>query len=175
MVQLTQFEQRTEVPLLVAFIDLTRYTVESRQRSDLETADVLDRYYHRVAAMAESSGGIVVKYIGDAALVVWPEVHTDRGVEAVLTFKHEIDGWFESHGWGSQAHVKLGFGPVVAGPFGPRRSFDVIGSTVNATARLSSPGVALSVAAFRKMGPELRKRFKKHTPPVTYIRTEDKH
>jgi hypothetical protein len=32
---------------------------------------------------------------------------------------------------------------------------------------------AVSVAAFRKLSPPLRRRFKKHTPPVTYIRAED--
>jgi hypothetical protein len=38
---------------------------------------------------------------------------------------------------------------------------------------LDAPGVALSGEAFRKLGPEMRKRFKKHTPPITYIRVED--
>jgi hypothetical protein len=44
---------------------------------------------------------------------------------------------------------------------------------VNTTALLDSSGVTLSVAAFRKLSPPLRRRFKKHTPPVTYIRAED--
>jgi hypothetical protein len=33
----------------------------------------------------------------------------------------------------------------------------------------------LTVEAFRKLSPPMRKRFKKHTPTVTYIRTEDPH
>ena len=45
---------------------------------------------------------------------------------------------------------------------------------MNVAATLDATGVALSVAAFRKLGPELRRRFKKHTPPVTYIRLEDR-
>jgi hypothetical protein len=40
---------------------------------------------------------------------------------------------------------------------------------------LDSTGVALSVEAFRKLSPDMRRRFKKHTPPITYIRTEDPH
>jgi hypothetical protein len=40
---------------------------------------------------------------------------------------------------------------------------------------LDATGVALSAEAFRQLGPELRKRFKKHTPTITYIRTEDPH
>jgi hypothetical protein len=52
---------------------------------------------------------------------------------------------------------------------------EVLGKEVNATAMLDSMGVALSVEAFRRLDPEARKRFKKHTPPVTYIRTGDPH
>ena len=68
------------------------------------------------------------------------------------------------------------FGTVVAGPFGRDgdKRYDVIGKTVNVAATLDATGVALSVAAFRKLGPALRRRFKKHTPPVTYIRLEDR-
>jgi hypothetical protein len=51
----------------------------------------------------------------------------------------------------------------------------VIGKAVNTAAALDASGVTLSVAAFRKLGPELRRRFKKHTPPVSYIRSEDPH
>lgn len=51
----------------------------------------------------------------------------------------------------------------------------MLGRSVNAAALLDSTGVALSVEAFRKLGPELRKRFKKHTPTITYIRAEDPH
>jgi hypothetical protein len=40
--------------------------------------------------------------------------------------------------------------------------------------RFDATGVTLSVAAFRKLGPALRRRFKKHTAPVTYIRLEDR-
>ena len=69
----------------------------------------------------------------------------------------------------------LHFGTAVAGPFGSagNKRHDVIGKVVNTAALLDSSGVTLSVAAFRKLSPPLRRRFKKHTPPVTYIRTED--
>jgi hypothetical protein len=35
--------------------------------------------------------------------------------------------------------------------------------------------MALSPQAFRKLEPETRKLFKKHTPPVTYIPVEERH
>lgn len=66
--------------------------------------------------------------------------------------------------------------PSMCGLFGPQgdKRFDVIGGQVNAAARLPTRGLALSVEAFRALSPSTRERFKKHTPPVTYIPVEDK-
>jgi hypothetical protein len=64
---------------------------------------------------------------------------------------------------------------VVTGLFGAAgaKQPDVIGKAVNTAVSLDAGGVTLSVAAFRKLGPALRKRFTKHTPPVSDIRIED--
>jgi class 3 adenylate cyclase len=80
-------------------------------------------------------------------------------------------------GWDCRLTAKAHYGVVVAGPFGPPEAarFDVIGKAVNTAAMLDGAGVTLSVAAFRRLSPHLRRRFKKHTPPVTYIRSEDPH
>ena len=66
-------------------------------------------------------------------------------------------------------------GAAIAGPFGliHDKRYDVLGKTVNTGAQLDSTGITLSVAAFHKLGPALRKRFRKHTAPIFYIRNED--
>jgi len=172
-----QSSARAPISLLVAFVDLTRYAAQSRRIPDQELADIVDEYYERVAARVEESGGRVVKFIGDAALIVFPDDAADRAGLALLDLKESVDAWLDGLGWESRLMVKLHAGELIAGPFGGQgdKRFDVIGETVNQAARLPSTGVALSVAAFRKLSPELRKRFKKHTPPITYIRTEDRH
>ncbi len=168
-------EARQESPLLIVFIDLTRYAVQSQRVSDDALADTLDEYYRRVAAVVEKAGGRVVKFIGDAALVVFPDDGVDRGVQALLELKPSIDQFMDSRGWECRLTAKAHFGTVVAGAFGPSgaQRFDVIGKAVNTAASLDASGVTLSVSAFRKLGSELRRQFKKHTPPITYIRGED--
>ena len=168
-------EIRSEVPLLVAFADLTRFGAQSQRVSDADIAEVLDAYYERVAAAVESAGGQLVKFFGDGALAVFAEGDVDRGVAALLEMKDSVDRFMSAQGWECRLVIKAHFGPAVAGPFGSAgaKRFDVIGKTVNVTAMLESSGVALSAAAFRKLGPDLRRRFKKHTPPITYIRHED--
>jgi class 3 adenylate cyclase len=102
-------DHRTEVLLLIAFVDLTRFAAQSQQVSDAELA------------------------------------------------------------------VKAHFGSAIAGPFGAAgdKCFDVIGRAVNATAMLKSTGVTLSEAAFRKLSPKLRGRFRAQRPAVTYVCSEE--
>ena len=168
-------EDRTEIPLLIAFVDLTRFFVQSQRVTDADLADTLDDFYECVTARVEKSGGRVVKFLGDAALIVFPEDAVDRGVEALLDVKEAVDDLMEGRRWDCRLAVKAHFGTAVAGPFGGAgaKRYDVIGKAVNTTATLEGSGVTLSVSAFRKLGPELRRRFRKHTPAVTYIRHED--
>ena len=164
---------RSEIPLLIAFADLTRFAAQSLRVSDVALAATMDAFYQRVVARIDAAGGRVVKFIGDAALIVFAQADADRGVAALLDLKEDIDAFMSQSDWECRLMIKAHFGTAVVGPYAGR--FDVLGKAVNAAALLDSPGVAISAEAFRKLSPELRRRFKKHTPPVTYIRTEDPH
>ena len=115
----------------------------------------------------------VSKWFGDIVAVSDVSFSVGPGVTALLDLKPAIDAWMASLGWECQLTMRAHVGEVIAGDFGGR--FDVIGAEVNTAAMLDHTGLALSVAAFRSLSPELRKRFKKHTAPITYIRTEDPH
>lgn len=168
---------RVERTLLVAFIDLTGFAMQSTRVPDDELAEVVDGYYEIVAASIADAGGRVVKFIGDGVLIVFDADDADRGVTALLALKDDVDRYLEARGWPCRLLVKAHVGPVIAGPYGARgdKRFDVIGKTVNTAAMIDAAGVALSAEAFRKLSPETRQRFKKHTWPTTYIRVEDPH
>ena len=168
---------RSETPLLVVFIDLTRFWAQSQRVDDQEVADTLDTYYEQVGAAVKAAGGRVVKFLGDGALIVFEEDRVDAGAEMLLALKDAVDRAMARRGWECRLIAKAHFGPVIAGPFGAAgdKRHDVAGRTVNVAASLEANGVTLSVEAFRKLSPETRKRFKKHTPPITYIRLDDRH
>jgi class 3 adenylate cyclase len=107
--------------------------------------------------------------------VVFPESDVDRGVEALLDLKDSVDDLLARRGGEYRLTVKPHFDPVVAGPYGAAgaKRYDVLGRALNVTAGLEGSGVPLSVEAFRRLGSELRGSFKKHTPPITYIRLQD--
>ena len=171
----TAHSERAEVCLLVAFLDLTGFALQSTRVSDAELASAVDGYYQRVAERITAAGGRVVKYIGDGALVVFDADATEPGVAALLDVQLLVDRYFEDLGWPCRATVKAHVGPVIAGPYGPPDDlrFDVIGKTVNTAAMLDTTSVALSAEAFSRLSPAMRQRFKEHTWPVTYLRVED--
>ncbi|MBI5210797.1 MAG: adenylate/guanylate cyclase domain-containing protein [Elusimicrobia bacterium] len=174
---------RTDAPpieesaMLVAFCDLSGFGRYSRSVSDRSLLDTMAEYFELVGDIVEGSGGRVVKFIGDAALIVYPEDLADAGVRALLELKGRGDAWMEERGIPCRHEMKAHVGPVVCGHVGTRRDkrFDVFGQTVNTAAVTKSNGVAITPQAFRKLAPGTRTLFKKHTPPVTYIPVEERH
>jgi class 3 adenylate cyclase len=106
---------------------------------------------------------------------VFDETAVDRGAHALLQLKESIDRFMAEQRWECRLTVKAHFGSAVAGPFGRAgaKRFDVIGKAVSVAATLEATRVTLSVPAFRKLSPELRRHFRQHTPPVSDIRVED--
>jgi adenylate cyclase len=166
---------RASTPLLIVFMDLTRFNAQGLKTADDVVADTIDRYYEMTGQAVRQAGGTVVKFIGDAVLAVFPEDGVDWAAAMLLDLKDAVDQMMTQQGWECRLNAKAHFGPVMAGSFGERgaKRYDVIGANVNITARLESHGITLSAEAFRKLGPDMRTRFRKHTPPISYIRAED--
>jgi class 3 adenylate cyclase len=169
-------QHRTAKPLLIVFLDFTRFAFQSQRVDDSELADTIDAYYERATKAIESAGGTVVKFIGDATLAVFPEEAVDAAVRAILELRKTLDESMMERDWECRLTAKVHFGNVIAGEFGAEaaKRFDVIGRAVNTTAMLHSAGITLSAEAFERLSPELRTRFKAHVPPVTYIGLDDR-
>ncbi len=160
--------------MLISFVDITGFARGAERTPDERLAELLDTYYERIGKAAADGGGTLVKLIGDGALLVFPLERADAAVLALLALRADVPQLFE--GWHSELIVKLHAGEVVCGPFGPRddKRFDVIGGEVNIAARLPTRSFAISAEAFRCLSKDLRTRFKKHTPPITYIPSDDR-
>ena len=174
MSTLTDLEKRTQVNVLVAFVDLSLYTQMCLKMDDSEVASWIDRFFERLTQIIESKQGLIVKFIGDGALIVFEENLAEQGILSLLKAKNEIDAWLQSEGYPCRLEVKIHFGPAIAGPFGgkAKKSFDVIGKTINAAARLQQKPFCVSAEAFQQLSPEGRKYFKEHAPPIVYIPNE---
>ena len=77
----------TQVKVLVAFVDLSRFAAHTEDLDELEVSTTVDAYYELVDATVRAAGGRVVKFIGDAGLLVFPAEHVDAGVLALFDLK----------------------------------------------------------------------------------------
>src|SRR6185503_2434841 len=91
--------ERAEQSLLISFLDLTRFSAQSRRLGDLEIATAIDEMYRRIGAAVAAAGGRVVKFIGDASLIVFRDDAVDVGVSALLDLKEEVDRYLHGLGW----------------------------------------------------------------------------
>ena len=177
MFDVASIPPRSNMTMLVAFYDLTRFARWSSGVAPEQAYILMDQLAEMVGDKVSSGGGKVVKFIGDAALIVFPEDAAGTGVLCLKELKRLTDTWLADKGLGSRMILKVHFGPVVCGPFGTKddKRFDVFGDTVNATARLTSYGFSITPQAFRCLDEAGRKLFKKHTPPIRYLPVEESH
>jgi adenylate cyclase len=154
---------------LVAMCDCSRFMQSSKGRSSAELFADLNDFYLLTEDAIQAAGGLVVKFMGDAALVVFPEELADQGIMALLELKASVDRWIQHRAIGNSLHVNVHFGEVTLGKMGRAGNLDMIGETVAIAATLGSRSFGLSQQAFRQLTPEHRQRFQKFTPPVMYL------
>jgi adenylate cyclase len=171
----TDLKAPTERELLIGFYDLTSFMGFANKTEPARLLDLMTGYFALTGRILVEAGGRLIKTIGDAGLVAFPAEQVDAGVLAFQAVQEEGDDWLAEHGFRGHAIVKLDIGPVAIGKVGSpgEEILDVYGKTVNVAATLVSTGLAMTPAVFRRLAPETRKRFKKHTPPVTYIECAD--
>jgi len=177
MLDIKESEAAAEGNLLVAFFDLTLFARYAKTKPSAEIFNLFEEYFELVGGIVESSGGRVVKFIGDAGLIVFGEESANAGVVALLDLKVRGDVWLAERKVPCRNVVKVHVGPVTYGYLGTPtdKRFDIYGVTVNTAAMLQSNGFAMSPQVFRKLEPAVRRRFKKHTPPITYIPVDERH
>jgi len=162
---------------LIAFTDLAGFARAVRGLDELTLFQTMSDYFEYLGQTVEKEGGRLINCIGDAALLLFPESCADAGVKALWQLSRDGDQWLLAHGLKCCHYIKVHFGRVVTGPIGAKgaKRLDVYGHAVNVAATLQSSGLALTAQAFRKLSPQTRKLFKKHTPPITYIPIDDRH
>lgn len=148
LTRLLDLRQPQEERLIIAFTEVAGFAKACRSQTDAAMVETLERYYEIVAHAVEDAGGMVVKFIGDASLVVFP---TERAADAVAALHHIRDTatpvWKEFDS-SCEAQANASVGSVMCGPMGVGvvQRFDVIGKLVNDVAKMPRKDVGLSDA-----------------------------
>lgn len=127
-------QDKSAVRLAVGFADLVGFTRLSRQITERELSELVDRFEGRSADVVTSGGGRVVKTLGDSVLFVSGKAHDAAEIALRLVETHAT--------WRGMPELRIGLavGPVIG------RMGDVFGTTVNLASRLTAlahPGTIL--------------------------------
>lgn len=157
-----------ETQVLVALLDQYHFLQNARGRPPLEVFAELDGFYRIVERVVDETGGLVIKFLGDGVLLIFPKELANPGILALMRLKDEVESWMHKRRIQSGLHVNVHSGPVAMGKLGSIDRLDVIGEAVNVCATLPHRGVTLSQQAFRRLKPENRRAFQRFSPPITY-------
>lgn len=123
------------------FVDVVDSTGLAQQRSPVEVLGLLNDFFGVVVEVVDAHGGVVNKFMGDAALAIWgaPIPHPDPATAALATAR-ELARRLDSDVVGLDAGIGVACGTVVAGNLGAatRLEYTVIGDAVNVASRLSA-------------------------------------
>jgi len=138
--------------MAILFVDIRGFTRISETMEAPDISSFLARYRACIAKAADATGGIVDKFIGDGAMIVFDDAHDDAAACAVACAEDLLDRvtlWRDDLRLGIGVHI----GPVFAGVVGEqgRLEYTVLGDAVNVASRLEAAskahGMALLVSA----------------------------
>jgi adenylate cyclase len=128
------------VKRVILFCDIREFSRLARALGDALPAFV-QAFYEMVGAAVVSSGGKLIKYIGDSVLAVFPEGMEEAAVRGGLGMRAAYPSLPGSQAGGvrSELVVSIGSGLVAFGVVGHQslRNEDVFGETVNETAMIA--------------------------------------
>ncbi|MFL0578726.1 adenylate/guanylate cyclase domain-containing protein [Dietzia sp. 179-F 9C3 NHS] len=139
----------------VVFVDIIGSTEMAVDRDPAEVVEVLNRFFRVVVETVDEHDGIIDKFLGDAALVVFGAPNRlDDPAGAALACARDLADRLPQRVPGCRAGIGASFGEVVAGYVGAddRFEYTVIGDAVNEASRLCElakerPGLLLASGA----------------------------
>jgi adenylate cyclase len=146
--------------LTVLFSDIRGFTRISEKLPAKELALLINEYLTEMSMVIRANGGTLDKYIGDAIMTFWGAPVADAqhaqhaldSARAMMQALPALNQRFEAKGWPRlQFGVGINTGPMTVGDMGSkvRRSYTVMGDSVNLASRLESLtkhyGVALLI------------------------------
>lgn len=132
----------------VLFCDIRDFTAFSEHHSPQQVMQVLNEYFPIVVHAAERNGGMINKFGGDSAMLIFgvPTPLADSAYRAIVTALqirralHDLNHKLADRGFNLRIGAGINTGEVIAGAVGSRerQEYTVIGDTVNLSARVEA-------------------------------------
>ena len=145
----------------VMFADLVDFTPFAETLEPHELMVLLNSFFSRFDALAESCGLEKIKTIGDCYMAVGgvpvrQPNHAERVADMALSLQEEVEVLGRENGCRFRLRVGIDTGPLVAGVIGTKKfSYDLWGDTVNTASRMQThapPGsIMVTASTFRRL------------------------
>jgi class 3 adenylate cyclase len=117
--------------MVVGLADIAGFAKACKGKSDLETFSMLNTFYDLVSNIIRKGDGTVVKFMGDSALVLFPEDKAKQAVDSLRELSIAAARIWAEFNEKCTVRIKAHVGSVVIGLMGPDQRLDVIGNTLN--------------------------------------------
>ncbi|KIC10504.1 adenylate cyclase [Leisingera sp. ANG-M1] len=155
---LAALQEGRQQKMAVLFIDIRGFTSWCEGRAPQEVSRLITEFRARVEAVAGRTGGLIDKYIGDAAMILFEgESGAAQALDCAEGLLAEMADWRRAREQAGEAGLGAGigvhWGEVFSGVTGTpeRLEYSVFGDTVNTAARLEqltkAQGMALIASA----------------------------
>ena len=130
-----------EAPLVLALATVDGFAAACADHGDRATLSTLIAYYAAIAAPVKTSGGRVVKTMGDGVLLSFPATLAQAGVAVLREVQQAGTGLWQAFDPRCRVSIRATAGTVLVGAFGPPgdERDDVFGDALNRLFK-ASPG-----------------------------------
>lgn len=140
---LSELRRGKQHEMAVMFVDIRGFTRWSEGRAPEEVGAYISEFRRRVHLAVGNHGGMIDKFIGDAAMILFDGENAGReALNCVEALLRELGDWGAERRASGQNEVRVGIGlhlgDVFSGVVGSaeRLEYSVFGDTVNTAARL---------------------------------------
>ena len=95
MTDLVSLKRPIEKEILVRVYDLTGLAQSSRSKTSREVVQVMSDFYSMTQTGVKQAKGLLIKFIGDAGLCVFPRDVASEAIEAMINMKFTCDDWLK--------------------------------------------------------------------------------
>ena len=123
----------------ILFCDMRGFTALSEDLAPDQLSQFASEFRRRVSIAARANNGMIDKFMGDAALIVFPN-NANGALNCARSILRQTEYWMDPNGDPVRLGIGLHFGEVFAGVVGDntRLEYSVFGDAVNTAARLEA-------------------------------------
>jgi len=159
--------------VLNCFLDINHFARSTQAMPLRKVAELLKNVAGTIDQYVSNADGKIIKYIGDAALMIFHEDTIDRCIEQMLHLKEKLEELLCPYDTAMTVTFSLVHGEIIFGQLKPFKTLDIFGDAVNQAALLTNPAnrgkFVISEAAMQRANEKTRALFHERRPPAIHI------